>query len=238
VPYYWFHAFKRDSVEETIAVLRAGPAIHPSPLCRTRQNETALAISPPCVYAYLGRTHEAFGDTAISLPIAALNGRVSPFDSGGLVEHTRPVSEWEAETRRNYLAQFTWTTGELGALLPAYPTDNPARRRAYLNADRPPHDGPHAIWPPEDARLVASIWSEPNEWRSWFWEGRSEGHLPITDNLVAWSCTNTAYGLIRALTENLPAPADVAWAEGLMSKYISGGVSVLIEKLRLAQEAA
>jgi hypothetical protein len=238
VPYYWFHAFKRDSIPDTLAVLRSGPEIHPSPSCKTRQNEEALDIVPPCVYAYLGRTHEAFGNAAISLPISALNGKVTPFDSGGLVEHIQPVKDWESSARRKYLAEFTWSTDDLGALLPAYPTESHPGRRAYLNADRPPHEGPHAIWPPDDASLIASIWSEPNEWRSWLWEGRSEGQLPVGDDLVAWSCSNTTYGSILALTESLTAPQDVAWAERLVSKYVSGGVSALIESLRLVQEAA
>jgi hypothetical protein len=186
----------------------------------------------------LGRTHEAFGSAAISLQMSALKGRVTPFDSGGLVEHIVPVSEWSEDAQRSYLAHFSWPTEDLPTLLTLYPSAARPRRRAYLNCERPDEAGPHAVWPPNDDSFVASIWNEPNEWRSWLWEGRSEGQLPVDDALVAWSCSSTTYGSILEHTEQMSAASELAWVESLMAKFVPGGVSALIQDLRDAQEAA
>lgn len=238
MPYLWFHAFGRSTAQETLEVLRQGPAFNPSPNCTTRLNEGILAIAPPHVYAYLGRTLDVFGNTAVTLPIDALAGSVSPFDTGGLVAHIVPLRDWPEDARRAYLARYSWPSNQLPILLNAYPTATPARRRAYLNCDRPTVAGPHDLWPTDDEHFVASIWAAPNEFRSWLWEGRSPNHLPINENLVGWSCPNTTYGEIRRQAEDAAAPADIAWFESLLLKYVDGGVSGLILSLRDAQEAA
>lgn len=111
MPYLWFHAFDRPAIPETIDVLRNGPSFHPSPTCTTRVNEGILAIAPPHVYAYLGRPVELFGHTAVSLPIDALTGTVSPFDTGGLVGHIAPVKDWTQDARRPGCGSLTIASG-------------------------------------------------------------------------------------------------------------------------------
>jgi hypothetical protein len=225
-------------VLDTLEVLRQGPAINPSPAARTRMNEELLAIAPPCVYAYLGRTDELFGNAALSLPIEGLTGTVSPFDTGGLVRHIVPVKDWPADHRRSFLAHYSWPTDNLQALLTAYPTTGAPQRRAYLNSDRPHAAGPHEVWPTAEEPFVASIWTEPNEWRSWLWEGRSPHQLSIQQNLVAWSCSAPTYGEILKHIEEVADAADVGWLETLLQKYVDGGVSALVQNLRDAQEVA
>jgi len=225
-------------VQDTIDVLRTGPAINPSPTCPTRLNEATLAIAPPCVYAYLGRTTEAFGHSAVSLPMAALAGTVSPFDTGGLVKHIAPVKGWTVDARRAYLAHYSWPSDQIGKLIAVYPTGAPARRRAYLNTDRPKVSGPHEIWKTKEESFIASIWTAPNEWPAWLWEGRAPNRLSIDQNLVAWSCPAPIYGEILEISAAATEPEDVLWFEWLMPKYVDGGVSALVQSLRGRQEVA
>lgn len=138
----------------------------------------------------------------------------------------------------HYFEVYGLDTPGLFRLLNTYPTATPARRRAYLNCDRPNVSGPHELWPTDDEQLVASIWSAPNEFQSWPWEGRSPNRLPVEQNLVAWSCPNTTYGEIRRHAEDATTPEDITWFEWLFIKYVDGGVSSLIQSLRDAQEAA
>lgn len=237
MPYCWFHAFNRDSVQDTISVLRNGPAINPSPTCTTRKNEARLAIQPSCVYAYLGHPLQEFGDVVLSLPADALEGKVSPFDTGGLVEHIAPINGWSDDQRREFLARFSWPADELPELLKRYPRTLPPHRRAYLDASRPHVAGPHLLWPERNG-AVTTIWAEKsNERRAWLWEGRTDHQLRVSGNLVYWSCSSPLYGQIREEAEDAAA-ADVDWYEELLSKYVKGGVSALVRDLRSTQEAA
>lgn len=237
MPYCWFHAFNRDSVDETIGVLRNGPTINPSPACTTRLNEVKLAIQPPCVYAYLGHPLPEFGDVVLSLPAQALRGTVSPFDTGGLVEHIAPVNSWPDDRRQEFLEQYSWQSDELPELLKRYPQNTPPQRRAYLDASRPLVAGPHLLWP-ERRGAVTTIWADmSNERRAWLWEGRSHHQLPVDGDLVYWSCSSPLYGEIRERADDAGA-ADIEWFEELLSKYVKGGVSALVRDMRSTQEAA
>jgi len=71
-----------------------------NPKCTTRQNELVLGM-PACAYAYLGKTVPDFGDAALAFPFDDIAGHMSPFDTGGLVEHIKPVSECEAPIQRH-----------------------------------------------------------------------------------------------------------------------------------------
>jgi len=166
-----------------------------------------------------------------------LDGKVSPFDTGGLVGHIVPVKDWSRDDRRSFLGRYSWPSNDLPTLLDLYPKPGGPQRRAYLNCDRPRSAGPHEVWRTADDPFVASIWSDPNEFRSWLWEGRSPNQLGIQDNLIAWSCPNTTYGEIRKFAEDAAA-ADVVWFESLLQKYVDGGVSALVQSLRERQEVA
>jgi hypothetical protein len=142
--YLWFHTFKRHSAVDVLNVLREGPKPPAGPT--TQKNEDLLGISPSCVYAYLGRMNEAFGDCAFCLPMKSLlnSGTVSPFDTGGLVDHIDPVKTWPTADKRLYLKAYSWSTSRLPILLERYPTHAPARVSAYLRAEKPPYAGFHA----------------------------------------------------------------------------------------------
>ena len=236
--YLWFHAFARDTLADTLDVLRHGPRHHPLATVRTRVNEEELGIAPPCVYAYLGRTLETFGTSAISLPVDEVPGVVSPFDSGGLVDHIVPLDKWETDQRRNYLARYSWPADQLDDLLAAYPTADAGRVAGYLAGTRPPQSGPHEVWPDDDdgPSLVATIWADNDDCRAWLWETRVPEHLPIT-NLVRWSCSSATYDEILRYTDTVNDADEAAWLESLLERFVVGGVSALVRELRAYQEA-
>jgi hypothetical protein len=240
--YLWFHAFSRDNLADTLEVLRHGPRHHPDPTVRTRLNEQELGIAPPCVYAYLGRTLETFGTSALSLPADQIVGTVSPFDSGGLVEHIAPLNTWQTEPRREYLARYSWSTDGLANLLQIYPTDAPALVAAYLRGTQPAVSGPHELWPDpegaEEAPLIATIWADNEDCRVWLWETRVSEHLAINGNLLRWLCSSATYSAILRYTETIQDVNEAAWIESLLERFVVGGVSALVQDLRAYQEAA
>jgi hypothetical protein len=239
MPYFWFHAFRRDSVADILAVLRNGAT--PRLGGTTAHNEETLAIAPPCVYTYLGQTFEEFGDCAVTVPMDALrpDARVSPFDTGGLVGHLDPVKGWTVEAKRSFLGHFTWPANELPNLLAQYPTNNAGRRGSYLRGERPPHAGPHEIFlgDAEDETRVAAIWQNGTRSCAWLWEARSPGQLELAPHLFRWSCSNTTYDAILRYVEDLGGQ-DADWIASLIERYVPGGVSALVVSLLPAQEAA
>lgn len=233
----WFHAFRRSTVGDVIDVLRRGPSNNPDTTCRTRQNEAVLGLRTS-VYAYLGKTIPHFGDAAFALPIDALAGEMSPFDSGGLVQHIKPVSERDDSEKRAFVSAFTFDTRWRKKLLSEYPGVARAAVRTYLEGKRPKeHDGPHTVWPsaavtdPE----VAAIWHSGNGWRAWTWEGRVPRRLPVDGNIVQWSCTPMMYQRIREYAETEARPADASFLNPLLRSYVRGGVSKLVSSLREGQ---
>lgn len=229
----WFHAFNRDTVVDVLDVLRTGPGYNPNPNCRTRQNEQALGLEPHA-YAYIGRTVPSFGTVAFALPLDALDGTMSPFDTGGLVAHTPPVSSWTEEERRKFLADYSWTTRNRKTLLEKYPTTARAKLRAYLEGKRPSHEGPHALW----SRTVATIWKNDSaEWRQWTWEGRCAKKMTLSQEVHAWSCSAPLYERICEHAEGVTNRKEQAFLDSLLSRYVRGGVSLMVASLRDEQAA-
>lgn len=240
MPYLWFHAFKRDNVEDLIRVLTEGPT--PLPGSRTVENEQDLGIEPPRVYAYLGQTFEEFGDSAFSVHMAALKDdtAVSPFDTGGLVRHISPVRDWPPERRRAFLRHYSWPAAELEMLLGRYPSNTPARVAAYLRGDRPSAAGPHELFEvdgPEDTR-VAAIWQNGTSTRAWLWEARATGVLPVDAHLENWSCSPSTYQAVLRYEEDLHDERIGDLIAHLKERYIPGGVAALVVGLLQRQEAA
>lgn len=97
---YWFHAFERGSPGEIVRVLVEGADPYPNPITSTSRNEAELGITPARVYAYLGRTCDAFGHRAVAIQFGAVTGELSPFDTGGLVGHIQPVCRWSPRKPR------------------------------------------------------------------------------------------------------------------------------------------
>jgi hypothetical protein len=217
----WFHAFRRQTVVETLTVLRIGPGPNPSPTCTAKVNEAALGISPPQVYAYLGRTTEAFGDSCLLLPLDPPDGSISPFDSGGLVEHIKPVADWDSSARAQYLSTYSWPSREISSQLSAYPTLDDSAQNAYLHGAQPSCSGPHALWGGPEA----DIWQSANDWPAWTWELRCPNLLPTGDRVRRWTCTPATYVLLVEYIETHPDEVDALMA--LIDSYYEGGVSEL-----------
>lgn len=240
MPYFWFHAFRRSDIREVISVLADGPM--PLAGSKTAGNERVLGIEPPRVYAYLGQTFEEFGDSALSLGMAALDDAtaVSPFDTGGLVDHISPVRDWPPERQRAFLSLYTWPATELEALLKRYPTDTAASVAAYLRGVRPSAAGPHDVFAvdgPDDAR-VAAIWQNGTSARAWLWEARAPGSLPVTAHLEKWSCSPSTYQALLRYEEELDDEAIGALIARLKEAFVPGGVAALVVGLLAQQEAA
>jgi hypothetical protein len=232
--YRWFHAFRRGGAEEILEVLRNGPRIHPDPNCDTRVHEGVLGINPNCVYAYLGRTIEKFGHAAMVLPVNAIKGKVSPFDTGGLVNKIVPVSAQPDATKRVFLNAYSWPSSKLSSLLPIHPTENSARVRRYLLGVEPPDAaGPHALWP--NAKATAAIWRSKNDWRAWTWEARSPEKFDVS-RLEQWTCSPAVYSEIIDHVDALD-PKSVSWFPALAARYVHGGVSNLVEQWKSRQAA-
>lgn len=229
----WFHAFNRDTVKEVIDVLRSGPGFNPKPTCRTRLNEARLGL-PPHVYAYIGTTVPTFGDAGFAIPLDAFDGEMSPFDTGGLVDHTPPVSGWDDAEKQKYLADYTWKTRNRRALLAKYPTLMRARVLAYLSGKKPAHDGPHAVW----SKTVAAIWkTDAAGWQSWTWEGRTPMRMKLSGPVHAWSCTAPIYEKVCEYAESVASGAEQRFLDELLDRYVRGGVSHMVAELREEQAA-
>ena len=167
-------------------------------------------------------------------------GTISPFDSGGLVDHISPLDTWDTVPRRNYLSCYSWPADRLSNLLDVYPTAEPASVAAYLRGTRPPQSGPHALEiDPQDAPqppLVATIWADNDDCRAWIWETRVPEHLPVNSNLVRWSCSSATYDAILRYTETIQDAGEATWVESLFERFVVGGVSALVRELRSFQE--
>jgi hypothetical protein len=225
----WFHAFRRDKVEDLLEVLTRSAEPTPHGLSKTRMNEANLGLAPS-TYAYLGRPHEDFGSSAFAMEDAEFSGEMSPFDSGGLVSNIAPVCHWKDDAdRREYLRTYTWPTSQLAALLAAHPSAEKKLLGAYLRAERPPQAGPHEIWGGDSV----DIWKSNSDWRAWTWEGRCPGAIPTGRRLFRWTCPPPVYVQLLDLLEAGDLDAD--FSAFIISRYIPGGVSFLMETLRVHQ---
>jgi hypothetical protein len=59
--------------------------------------------------------------------------------------------------------------------------------------------------------------------------------LPITSNIVRWSCTPMMYQRIREYAETEARPAEATFLRPLLRSYVRGGVSKLVSSLRARQ---
>jgi hypothetical protein len=231
---HWFHAFNRDSAGSLAEVLTQGAAPNPSPNSGTARNELHLDIRPPRVYAYLGRTIEEFGQRAIVVARDAVqDGDLSPFDTGGLVQHISPICTWDKPTKRGFLGAYTWTYDQLDVVLSLYPAEY---GQPYLAGARPTEHGPSSIF--QRGYEEATCWSDAsNTWRAWTWELRSSNKIPAGTTLVAWSCHPDEYAELQEALEQV-AETDEELLEHLLSSYCDGGVSVLVAALQSSQAVA
>ena len=217
-----------------MSVLRLGPRIHPDKKTTSRVYETRLGIDPHRVYAYLGRTLEVFGNCALALPPEALTGEMSPFDTGGLINHIAPISGYDDARKQAFLRAYTWPTADRSTLIQKYPTSQNGQFAEYLEGVKAPSaEGPHKIW---QDREIAAIWSGANDSRAWTWEGRSSPTFDVKQ-LHRWTCSPAAYPAILEHGETYTKAVDAAWFQALISKYIHGGVSALVMNLRQEQAA-
>lgn len=225
----WFHATRRPSLDHYVAILRTGcRPPPPSAAGQTQQLELDLAISSPRVYCYLGRTLEQFGEFCVVFePGRVPIGEMCPFDSGGLVRKIRPISDWDAEARAEYLSALTFATSELRDRVSGYPAD---RVDQYLQCERPVFEGPHEVWP---QLPVADIWRQGTDWRAWTWEGRWEV-LPVAGCVRAWTC---APAMFMDIVERIESATDlpVGVVDDFLARFRPGGVGALVADLRAEQ---
>ena len=179
------------------------------------------------VYAYLGRGSPEFGTNGFTLPIASrpLDGSVSPFDSGGLVEHIQPIQSWDEGRKKKYLEAYSWSQSELPDLMVAYPTVD--RLANYVDGVPPEQSGPHQIW----AGVEAGIWAaDVNSWRAWTWELRSPIGIPAGYELSHWTCPPHVFMAMQdaAMTDE----TEPEWYLHLAERYIPGGVSQIVRIVR------
>jgi hypothetical protein len=230
---FWFHAFNRKTDGDVIDVLLNGPRIHPDPNSETRQNELRLGINPHRVYAYLGRTHTQFGESALALHPAGVGNEISPFDTGGLINKIAPVKAYSDAGKQKYLRSYTWPANQHEAVLKIFPSSDPKRFSEYLLGAAPTgFDGPHDLW---NGREIAAIWTSNTDWRAWTWEGRAEAF--DLSKLYKWTCSPAKF---PELVEHIETVASVNTADAfstIMGNYVHGGVSHLITSLRGEQAA-
>jgi hypothetical protein len=86
--------------------------------------------------------------------------------------------------------------------------------------------------------MVATIWTDNDDCRTWLWETRVPEHLVINGNLLRWSCSSSVYGSILNYTETIQDANEAAWIESLLERFVVGGVSALVQEMRSYQEAA
>lgn len=229
----WFHAFRRDSAIDIVKLLKSGITPSPPEKSNTPKNEQALGINPPCVYAYLGRTTDAFGDSAVALRMEPGTGSLSPFDTGGLVKHIVPVKDWEVLRKRRFLDEYSWDGASVLLCLDSHPSSDRSQIRAYLKGDPPPYSGPHELW---QSDFQAGIWdSGHNGWQAWTWEMRVPQALSIADRLVRWTCSVEMYADIVEYADS--QVSETAFFEQLFRSYVHGGPSRLHAETRALQEA-
>lgn len=254
----WFHSFDRkkaqDELGDIVDVLMNGAPVSNDPDSKTPGNEKVLRIDPRRVYAYLGRPHEQFGENIVALEgssLDALAGHMSPFDTGGLVKHFKPVADLDDAAKADYLALFTWDTSQRGTVIGNYPGADKAQIEDYLDCKRPEVDGPYVVLARDDHRsnglAKSPIWKENTgaemDWRLWTWEGRVPGRLPAT-NLVKWTCASSHNkAVISALTKrmsdarNAGDQATEDRVRAIVGSFVTGGLSALVTKLRSEQAA-
>lgn len=225
---YWFHATNRPDARSFLAIASDGCSPPPR-ATETKQLELQLHMAKPHVYCYLGRTLEQFGQFCVVLRVDGLpEGRMCPFDSGGLVRKILPVSGWEADRRHEYLSKLSFSTSTLTMQTSLYPG---LQASSYLVCERPTHSGPHELWlgVPE-----ADIWSQGTHWRAWTWEGRWLT-LPVSDHLHAWSCSPALFRrIVDAAEQDTTTSPEVL--DAFIRRYREGGVSALIADLRREQD--
>lgn len=199
----------------------------------TPQLELTLGLEERAVYCYLGRTLQAFGEYAVAFQeIGSSTGAmVSPFDTGGLVSHCSPVSDWAPIERQKFLDTYSWPISEIDNLLALHPGTDQEQIAAYLDESRvPPEDGPHEVWP---GGPIARIWTEDHDWRSWTWEGRVHPSLTAQD-VVAWTCPQAHYPQIIEWFHSANDSA-AQWFARISPHYVEGGTGILIDHLRQRQ---
>lgn len=229
--FVWMHAYRRDSPRQILDVLRHGPTPPSvSVPSSTRQAELDLGMPSGNVYAYLGRTRDAFGACAFAVPISCgqeATATLSPFDTGGLRKHIKPVAQWDAARQRRYLSDYSWPGAQLPTVLTDYPGENTDAIRRYLDPNqRPAQTGPAQVWA---GKLAADIWSEPDaSWPAWTWECRWSIQIPV-GGLLAWTCSPADYDLLLQEMEDTLPDADRRW---LMERYVRFGVSFLVKRYR------
>jgi hypothetical protein len=192
-----------------------------------------LGIDPACVYVYLGQTLEEFGKSAFVLPFDAFSGTVSPFDTGGLVNHINPICAWTQDERRNFLKEYSWPAAEFPALLSLYPGQDQEEIRDYLAGNRPKKNGFHDLNP---GLTPANLWTDNRDWRAWVWEGRRPDLIEVGTRLFKWTCPPEQYERIQQVALSTPDKNKRDWFLFLSKAYVRGGVTQLILSLRGYQE--
>lgn len=220
---HWFHAFNRSEINDILAVLVSGPEPAPAGIVsKTRENEETLGIDPS-VYAYLGRTSPAFGINGFALPLTKRppDAMVSPFDTGGLVEHIHPVDSWSPDATKGYLESYSWPGSALDSRLADYPSD--LNVESYLDGERPSLNGPHVIW----GGVEAELWAHPdNGWQAWTWELRTVSRIPAGYDLFRWTCPPHTFNKLFDLA--LSDAANTDWYRFLAERYVPGGLTQIV----------
>jgi hypothetical protein len=212
---YWFRAFRHPDPRHVEAQLYEGLRFNPAPDCETAKYETALAISPRQVYAYLGLTREEFGDCAVALPGVTPTGAVSPFDSGTLVTDGQHSATWPPAEVRAFLESCSWPSAELPSLLPQYPGTDPGAAKAYLEGTRPTGDGPHTRF---NGVPESTVWRDGPHTGAWLWELRVPGLLQAGAEIALWTAPDAQQEkIIVAARER-----NGDWALQLQRKYMRG----------------
>lgn len=229
----WVHVFRSWGLGDfelhaILNVMRKGPTPHSG--SKTQANEKLLGIEPPCVYIYLARGEAGFGNCAMAVTFPSFPGSVSPFDTGGLLDHTSPLQSWPIEDKRRYLNQHTWchaSQESLAALFAAYPGDSQDSLAAYARGEKPTVDGPHAIWPNE---LQAKIWTDiaNRAPRTWTWEARIPERFPSDFELLHWSCPSYLYVAMRNYYDHAKTDEDYENYKWLNNRYVDRGVTGLL----------
>lgn len=234
---FWARAFSLNDARLANTLVH-GPTPHPDPTSSVRLDETALGIAPPRVYFYLNQLLPEFGETGVLLRADSLTGELSPFDSGGLLDHIIPVKMWPLDAKRAFLRKYTFDIAELGSLLGLHPGDG--LLASYQRQERPTARGPHAYWgaappipqaeadtePPFEVRgSGADIWRE-NDPRAWYWEARPAPQQ-IVWTIVSWS--SSRYPAIMEAAARDTSIDEVALG-GLVATYRDGGASRMLQE--------
>jgi hypothetical protein len=227
----WFHSFNRGDPQSIADVVARGPGPNPATDSTTFANEAALGLAAH-VYAYLGRTLEKFGARAIVLAQDGLRGDISPFDTGGLIDRIRPISESGLDEKVDFLRSYTWESTRILDVLGCYPGDD---LDGYIIGKRPCVSGPHEVFPGRTLNQP-EVWAHSgNWWQAWTWEGRSRDRLDTQHCLVRWTCRPEEYADLVVAVEKTVSPVQF---EKIVTMYFEGGVSVLMAHYLTVQLAA